>query len=160
MPRLKNVTMCAGELFPRDIQQSIHHKQFVDMDTPSEKSTMMFAGLVSMFSAQAMMAMGKIHNPMTGKTERNLQAAQVMIDMLEMFEERTRLSRTDDETKMITAALSDARLNYVYEINSEKQSASQPSDSAAAAEINAEPVSDEVGSADDVPESPVAGDAE
>ena len=45
------------------------------MATPSDKSTMMFASLVMMFNSQAMMAMGKIANPMTGKVDREMQGA-------------------------------------------------------------------------------------
>lgn len=103
------------------------------MFTPSEKSKMMFASLVAMFNTQAMMAMGKIHNPMTGQIDRNLQAAQVMIDILEMFEERTRDNRTDEETRMVTGALSDLRINYVYEANREANPA--PAAEAPAAEV-------------------------
>ncbi len=51
---------------------------------------MMFASLVMMFNSQAMMAMGKLANPVTGKVERELQAAQFMIDLLEMLDERTK----------------------------------------------------------------------
>ena len=87
------------------------------MATPSDKSTMMFASLVMMFNSQAMMAMGKIANPMTGKVDREMQGAQFMIDLLEMIEERTKGNLTDDESRMITTTLRDLRLNYVAEMN-------------------------------------------
>ncbi|MEO5929236.1 MAG: DUF1844 domain-containing protein [Candidatus Kapaibacterium sp.] len=100
------------------------------METPSEKSTMMFASMVMMFSSQAMMAMGKLANPMTGKVDRELQGAQFMIDLLAMIEERTSGNLTDEESRMLTTTLRDLRLNYVTEVNREKNPSSPESDTA------------------------------
>jgi hypothetical protein len=85
---------------------------------------MMFASLVMMFNSQAMMAMGKLANPMTGKVDREMQGAQFMIDLLEMIEERTRGNLTDDESRMIATTLRDLRLNYVAEMNRDLNPAS------------------------------------
>ncbi|MBS1911169.1 MAG: DUF1844 domain-containing protein [Bacteroidetes bacterium] len=98
------------------------------MNTPSEKSTLMFATLVSMFSTQAMMAMGKLANPATGRVDRNLQGAQFMIDMLEVVDERTQGNLTSDEARMLSAALSDLRLNYVAEMQRDANPASPAAD--------------------------------
>src|SRR4051812_6277992 len=98
------------------------------MDTPSEKSSMMFASLVMMFSSQAMMSMGKVHNPMTGKTERDLNAAQYMIELLAMLEERTKGNLTENESNMLATTLRDLRLNYVVKANRDTNPASPAAD--------------------------------
>ncbi len=103
------------------------------MNSPSDKTTMMFVTMVSMFSTQAMAAMGKLVNPETGKAERNMQVAQVMIDMLEMVRERTSGNLTDDESRLLTSTLSDLRLNYVYEMNRDTNPSSPGATEAAAA---------------------------
>ena len=95
---------------------------------------MMFASLVMMFNSQAMMAMGKLANPVTGKVERELQAAQFMIDLLEMIDERTKGNLTDDEARMLTTTLRDLRLNYVSEMNRNPISAGADTTGTTAAE--------------------------
>ncbi len=89
---------------------------------------MMFASLVMMFNSQAMMAMGKLANPVTGKVERELQAAQFMIDLLEMLDERTKGNLTDEESRMLTTTLRDLRLNYVSEMSRDSNPASAGAD--------------------------------
>lgn len=109
------------------------------MNSPSDKTTMMFVTMVSMFSTQAMAAMGKLVNPETGKAERNMQVAQVMIDMLEMVRERTGGNLTDDESRLLTSTLSDLRLNYVYEMNRDTNPSSPGAAEAAAAAADGAP---------------------
>lgn len=97
---------------------------------------MMFASLVMMFSSQAMMAMGKIHNPVTGKIDRDLNAAQYMIEMLAMLEERTKGNITEQESTMLATTLRDLRLNYVVEMNKDQ---SQQNPAAPAADSTSQP---------------------
>lgn len=101
------------------------------MNTPSAKSSMMFNSLVMMFSTQAMMAMGKLQNPMTGKIERDVNHAQIMIDLLEMVEERTAGNLTEEESRFLASTLRDLRVNYVMEKNRDANPASPAADSAA-----------------------------
>jgi hypothetical protein len=61
--------------------------------------------------------MGKLVNPMTGQSERDLPSAAASIDMLEMLYTRTKGNLTPDETKMLEETLSHLRLNYVAEVN-------------------------------------------
>ena len=90
---------------------------------------MMFNSLVMMFSTQAMMAMGKLQNPMTGKVERDINHAQIMIDLLEMVEERTVGNLTEDESRMLANTLRDLRVNFVVEKNRDANPASPAADS-------------------------------
>jgi uncharacterized protein DUF1844 len=68
-----------------------------------------------LFSNQAMICLGKLANPMTGKAERNLAAARLFIDTLEMLERKTQGNLASDETKVLQATLTDLRLMYVEE---------------------------------------------
>ena len=81
----------------------------------SEKATQLFYALVYTFQMQAMFQMGKLKNPMTDKIERDIPAAKVSIDMLDMILEKTKSNLTDDEKRFLEQTLSDLKLNYVDE---------------------------------------------
>lgn len=72
-----------------------------------------FLGLIAMWSASALQAMGKLVNPATGRTETNLEAARLMIDLLEMLERKTRGNLSDEERRQLRETLTMLRLNYV-----------------------------------------------
>jgi hypothetical protein len=81
----------------------------------SDKETMLFARLVFMLHAAAMQYLGKIKNPVTDAIERDLSAAQGMIDTLDMLEKRTKGNLSADEAKMLGQTLQELRLNFVDE---------------------------------------------
>lgn len=80
-----------------------------------EKSSQMFITLIYSLQMQAMMNMGKLKNPVTDKIEKDLEAARVSIDMIEMIKDKTINNLSDDENKIITHILSDLQLNFVEE---------------------------------------------
>ena len=84
---------------------------------PSEKQSALFVQLMLMLHAAAMQHMGKVRNPMTNAVERELPAAQGMIDMLEMLRVRTQGNLSPDEEKMLDQILQELRLNFVDEVN-------------------------------------------
>ena len=79
----------------------------------SVEDTLRFLDLVGLFNTQAMITLGKLANPVTGKAEKNLPAARLFIDMLEMLERKTQNNLTADEVKMLRASLTDLRMMYV-----------------------------------------------
>ena len=81
----------------------------MDMDTAR------FISLVSMFYTSAYQSMGKLANPLTGKAERNLEAAQGFIDILIMLRSKTAGNLTDDEQKLLNSSISDLQLNFIKE---------------------------------------------
>ncbi|NIP41492.1 MAG: DUF1844 domain-containing protein [candidate division Zixibacteria bacterium] len=85
----------------------------------------LYIGLVMSLEASAMQSMGKMMNPMTGKTEKNLQQAQMTIDMLDMIEKKTAGNLTPDEEKLTKRVLYQLRMNYLDEINAEKDKRSE-----------------------------------
>jgi hypothetical protein len=61
------------------------------MDMSAEQSNeQLFQGLVISLAAATMQHLGKTLNPMTNKIDKNMQAAQSTIDMLDMLEAKTR----------------------------------------------------------------------
>ena len=88
----------------------------VQQDTlGSREDTLRFLDMVSLFSTQAMIGLGKMVNPVTGKAEKTLPAARLFIDTLEMLERKTRGNLNNDETKLLQATLTDLRLMFVEE---------------------------------------------
>jgi hypothetical protein len=80
-----------------------------------EKSSQLFLSLIYSFQMQSMMHLGKIVNPVTNKTEKDLDSASMTIDMLEMLQEKTKGNISDDETKFLSEALTNLRLNFTAE---------------------------------------------
>ena len=81
----------------------------------SREDTLRFLDMVALFGQQAMISLGKLVNPMTGKAEKNLPAARLFIDTLEMLEHKTQGNLTNDESKVLQATLTDLRLMLVEE---------------------------------------------
>ncbi len=80
----------------------------------------LFMQLVMQNQQIAMMAMGKIKNPVTDKIDRNLEYAKVSIDTLDMLQARTKGNLTEYEEKFLSEALKDLKLNYVDEVEKDK----------------------------------------
>jgi hypothetical protein len=80
-----------------------------------DKLTQLFYSLVYSFQMQTWMSMGKIKNPVTDKVEKDLNAAQMTIDILDMLKEKTKNNLSEQESKFIEQILADLKLNYVHE---------------------------------------------
>lgn len=81
----------------------------------SAQNTALFVECVTMYAHQAMIAMGKIVNPVTKKAERNLAAARWFIDIIEMLEAKTKANLNRDEEQLLANTLSSLRLTFVEE---------------------------------------------
>jgi hypothetical protein len=82
-------------------------------DRPPPPATLEF--LVHTLFTQALMALGRIPNPITGKSHRNLPTARHFIDTIAMLEEKTAGNRTADESRVIEEILHQARLQFTTE---------------------------------------------
>jgi hypothetical protein len=69
--------------------------------------------LLTTLATQAMIALGQIPNPITGKAEVRPQQAKHYIDTLAMLEENTNAHRTPEETTLLTEILHQLRMAYV-----------------------------------------------
>jgi uncharacterized protein DUF1844 len=86
----------------------------------------LFVGLVQSFQAAAMQQMGKVMNPFTQKIERDMAHAKLSIEMLEMLRTRTTGNLTGQEARFLNHVLTELRLNYVAELDKDKQEAAKP----------------------------------
>jgi hypothetical protein len=91
--------------------------------TSVDKNASLFFSLIMTFQAAAMQQMGKLKNPISDKIERNLQQAQLSIDILDMIEVKTRGNLSEDETKLLKGILQELKLNYVDEMSKDQSSA-------------------------------------
>ena len=75
-----------------------------------------FIQYIAMLANSGMQHLGKMMNPITGKTERNLDAARAIVDMLSMFKEKTKGNLSKEEARVMDEALSNLQLNYADEV--------------------------------------------
>ncbi len=87
--------------------------------SPSDEVS--FSMYVAIMAQSAMMQMGKIMNPATGKVEKDLAQAKFTIDILGMLEGKTKGNLTKEESELLRTTLANLRLNYVEEMEEEKK---------------------------------------
>ena len=80
-----------------------------------QKQEIMFTQLVLMFHTAAMQQLGKLKNPLTDTLERNLDAAQNSIDLLDMLREKTKGNLSPEESRLLVQVIQELKLNYVDE---------------------------------------------
>ncbi|NCC49967.1 MAG: DUF1844 domain-containing protein [Spartobacteria bacterium] len=81
--------------------------------TEQNQEPSLFAELVIMLGTSAMQQMGKIINPMTGKTETSLPGAQATIDLLDMLDKKTKGNLDQAEARLLADTLTSIKLTYV-----------------------------------------------
>ena len=81
----------------------------------------LFMQLIIQNQQIAMMAMGKIKNPVTNKVDRNLEHAKIYIDTLDMLMAKTKGNLSEYEEKFLIETLKDLKLNYVDEVDKDKK---------------------------------------
>jgi len=74
-----------------------------------------FTIFVSSVGMQAMIAMGKLENPVTKKKEINYDQARFLIDTLGVIEEKTKGNLDENEAKAIQEYLFNLRMMYLEE---------------------------------------------
>ena len=87
-----------------------------------------FVGLLMQLHYTAWVQLGKVAHPVSGKTDRDLEAAKDTIDLLGSLEEKTRGNLHGEEEKLLAHLLLELRMNYVEEL---KHGASAAAESAA-----------------------------
>ena len=72
-----------------------------------------FATFILSLGSSALMHLGEVERPGTGKTEKNLPMAKHSIDILSMLEVKTKGNLTPAEAQLLENLLFDLRLRYV-----------------------------------------------
>lgn len=74
-----------------------------------------FSTFILSLNSSALVQLGLIEDPASGKKEKNLPLAKQTIDIIGMLDEKTKGNLTDDEQRMIRTLLYDLRMMYVRE---------------------------------------------
>jgi hypothetical protein len=72
-----------------------------------------YSTFVISLSTQALMHLGEIANPLTGKVEPDVPVAKQMIDILGILREKTRGNLNANEDQLMEDILFDLRMKYV-----------------------------------------------
>ena len=72
-----------------------------------------FQTLVDMLASQAVMGLGAMADPNTGKAMIDPQGSKFSIDLLAVIEEKTKGNLSDDESQHLTTLLSELRNRFV-----------------------------------------------
>ena len=87
----------------------------VDDRTAVQPPPATFEFLAHTLFTQALMALGRIPNPITKKSHRNLPTARHFIDTLAMLERKTAGNLTEDERRVLEEIQHQLRLMYMSE---------------------------------------------
>ena len=88
-----------------------------------EMMSALFAQLVVQQSNMAMLLMGKVPHPQTGQTMRDIEAARLFIDQLEMLEAKTKGNLTKEEDQLLKQSLMGLRMAFVEAVESPESEA-------------------------------------
>jgi len=94
--------------------------------TQTEMLSALFAQLVMQQANMAFMLLGKTPHPETGKTVRDLEAAQMFIGQLEMLEAKTKGNLNPDEQNLLKQSLMSLHMAFVEAVNAPENSADKP----------------------------------
>jgi len=72
-----------------------------------------FSTFIISLSTQALMHLGEVANPLSGKVEIDIPVAKQMIDILGMLREKTRGNLNSGEDRLMEDILFDLRMKYV-----------------------------------------------
>jgi hypothetical protein len=112
-------------------------------------TTALFAHLVMQQANMAMMLLGKVAHPETGQIVKDIDAAKLFIDQLEMLEAKTKGNLTKEEANLLKQNLMALRMNFVEAVEAAPSAppATPKETSTNAAAKPAEPTGTPVGSA-------------
>lgn len=110
----------------------------------------LFAQLVLQQTNLALMLLGKMPNPETGETTRDLDAARLFIDQVEMLEAKTKGNLSREEARLLQQSLMSLRMAFVEAVEAPAAPApvAGPSSQPASPEHKAAP-SDGAGAAEE-----------
>jgi len=80
-----------------------------------------FTMLINAMAQPALIYLGEIEHPETGKPEINLEQARLQIDMLELLQIKCRGNLTDDEVGLLDGLLYQLRMRFVARSDEKQQ---------------------------------------
>jgi len=88
-----------------------------DSLSADERQSALFSNLVMQQTNAALLMLGQIPHPETGKAEVDLDGASLFIDTLEMLQVRTRGNLSKPEEGLLKQNLTMLRMTYVQKVN-------------------------------------------
>lgn len=85
-------------------------------EPPSDEATeapVSFSTFILGLSTQALLHLGEIEDPSSGRVQRDLGAAKHVIDILGILKDKTRNNLEQSEEQLVDAVLYDLRMRYV-----------------------------------------------
>ncbi|MGB4704668.1 MAG: DUF1844 domain-containing protein [Candidatus Saccharicenans sp.] len=79
-----------------------------------------FSSIVFPIYTQALVKLGLLEDPQSGKVETNLEYAKRLIDILDLLRDRTKGNLEEEEEKFLEAVLSQLKLHYLKKIDAIK----------------------------------------
>ena len=109
--------------------------------TRDEMMSALFAHMVTQQTNMAMMLLGKVAHPETGKTMQDLEAAKLFIDQLEMLQIETKGNLSKKEENLLKHNLMSLQMTFVETANEAEKPkpAEKPIEQQAAAQLTPEP---------------------
>ena len=87
------------------------------MEMNTKKFSIDFSGLIRLYHAQALIHLGVVKNPLTDNFEKNLEQAQLLIDILLLLEEKTANNLNREERVMLRESLNRLQTEIKKELN-------------------------------------------
>ncbi|HKL16657.1 MAG TPA: DUF1844 domain-containing protein [Balneolaceae bacterium] len=94
---------------------SDNEKQDGEKLNSDQQQQILFVMLIQQHEQIAQMGLGKIENPQTGSTERDLKSAKFAIDTIVMLEKYTKGNLPKEISSYVTETLNKLRLSYADE---------------------------------------------
>ena len=89
-------------------------------DNSSERRKITFIEFLYALSSQALINLGVVPNPVTKKTEKNLDEVRGAIDLIDLLRVKTDGNLTGQEEEALNNILHDLKMRYVNEVKSGK----------------------------------------
>lgn len=96
-----------------DVEPQASQKESAKADEGGAIPEINFSAFIISLSTQALMHLGEIPNPLDGQVEKDVAAAQQMIDILNILREKTRGNLDQGEQKLLEDILYSLRMRYV-----------------------------------------------
>ena len=100
--------------------------EYQNTTVSSGEMTQRFIEFVMMQAQNAAFMLGQIPHPQSGKSEVNLEVAQLLIDQLAMIQEKTKGNLNSDESRILAGAISNLQMAFVEAVREEPSTKAAP----------------------------------
>lgn len=93
----------------------------MEKESKASEEEGLFIQLVLMFQTAAMQQLGKLANPISGKTECSLEQAKFSINLLGVIKSRTKGNLSPEEDGLLEHVLYELRMNYLEDLRKKEE---------------------------------------